>query len=293
MTAYGENAANALVTYLPGHELEIELSWHAVTDIGSQRESNEDSLSIIAPVFAVADGMGGHAAGDIASAAVATRLAEVSQNPPVNRSSLNGALLKAVEDINTQVGFAEKGAGTTVSGVMFGSDPQAPVWEVFNIGDSRVYQMFRGALTQVTADHSIVQHLVDTGAITEEEAENHPHSNVITRAVGFNEEPVPDYLQLALIPGQRILICTDGLTKELTDVGIRHFLRECESAEQAAKELVTQALGNSGRDNVTVIVIDVHAVGDRRDISEITIEPERSNELEDPNEDTAEIVFDE
>lgn len=279
MSAYGENAATKIVSYTPDNDLTIELSWHAVTDIGLRRETNEDSLSVVAPIFAVADGMGGHAAGDVASAAVAYRLAEASQRLPVTRSDLNLALCRAVDDITEAVGEAEQGAGTTVSGIMFGTEADAPVWEVFNIGDSRVYQFFRGALTKVTVDHSIVQHLVDTGAITEEEAESHPHANVITRAVGFNEDPIPDYVQLALIPGQRMLICSDGLTKELTDVGIRHFLAECETAEEAAKELVAQALGNSGRDNVTAIVVDVLAVGELRDIIESTVTPEDTQEV--------------
>jgi protein phosphatase len=115
-----------------------------------------------------------------------------------------------------------------------------------------------------------VQHLIDTGAITEEEAEVHPHANVITRAVGFNEAPIPDYTALALIPGQRLLICSDGLTKELTDIGIQHFLATQPTAEEAARTLVQQALENAGRDNVTVIVIDVHAVGEDR-TEEITM----------------------
>jgi protein phosphatase len=141
---------------------------------------------------------------------------------------------------------------------------------VFNIGDSRVYQYFRGALTQLTVDHSVVQHLIDTGAISVEEAEYHPHANVITRAVGFNEEPVPDFSRLTLIPGQRLLICSDGLTKELTDTGIQHFLGEAKTAKQAARRLVRHALDNAGRDNVTVIVIDVHAVGGSRDTLDLS-----------------------
>src|SRR5690606_2547626 len=99
--------------------------------------------------------------------------------------------------------------------------------------------------------------------------EAHPHANVITRAVGLGEAPVPDYTTLALIPGQRILICSDGLTKELTDVGIQYFLSTEKSAESAAKTLVGQALKNAGRDNISVIVVDVHAVGDVIDTGSI------------------------
>src|SRR5699024_6435194 len=120
------------------------------------------------------------------------------------------------------------------------------------------------------SDHSVVQHLIDTGAISPEEAEIHPHANVITKAVGFNEEPTPDYSELTLIPGQRMLICSDGLTKELTDFGIRHFLSTARTAKDAAEELVQQALQNSGRDNISVIVIDVHALGKLRDTGDLS-----------------------
>lgn len=262
MTARGENATRQRLRYRENCELEIELSWFALTDVGHRRETNQDSYVSIPPVFAVADGMGGHSAGEIASAAVVRRLAELAGSTTVLEKDIDALLSDAVDDIELDAGETELGAGTTVTGVVIGTEASEPTWKVFNIGDSRVYQYFKGALSQVTVDHSVVQHLIDSGAITPEEAEVHPHANVITRAVGFNEAPVPDYTSLALIPGQRILICSDGLTKELTDIGIQHFLANARTAEGAARSLVKQALENAGRDNVTVIVIDVHAVGD-------------------------------
>lgn len=262
MTERGENASRRRLRYREDCDLEIELSWFALTDVGRRRETNQDSYVAIPPIFAVADGMGGHSAGEIASAAVVRRLAELGGSMRVSQDDIDEMLGDAVEDIELDAGETELGAGTTVTGVSIDSCAEAPTWRVFNIGDSRVYQYFKGALSQITVDHSVVQHLIDTGAITEEEAEVHPHANVITRAVGFNEPPIPDYTSLALIPGQRILICSDGLTKELTDIGIQHFLATRRTAEEAARTLVEQALDNAGRDNVTVIVIDVHAVGD-------------------------------
>ena len=261
MTTRGGNAARRRLRYRPDCELEIELSWHALTDVGRKRETNQDSYVCVPPVFAVADGMGGHSAGEIASAAVVRRLAELGGNAPVTEEDIDEALSDAVDDIELDAGDTELGTGTTVTGVCIGTADEDPTWKVFNIGDSRVYQYFKGALSQITVDHSVVQHLMDTGAITEEEAEVHPHANIITRAVGFNEDPIPDYTSLALIPGQRILICSDGLTKELTDIGIQHFLATAGTAEEAATTLVQEALENAGRDNVTVIVIDVHSVG--------------------------------
>lgn len=277
MTARGENASRRRVQIGGSAEstdstgpVEIELSWFAVTDVGRKRDNNQDSYVTMPPLFAVADGMGGHSAGEVASAAVVRRLAELGGPTPVEQQDITSALTDAVEDIELDAGETDLGAGTTVTGVSLSPCAEAPTWNVFNIGDSRVYQYFKGALSQITVDHSVVQHLIDTGAITPEEAEVHPHANVITRAVGFNEEPVPDFTALAVIPGQRLLICSDGLTKELTDVGIQHFLAVSETAEIAAQQLVQAALGNAGRDNVTVVVIDVHAVGELRDTADFS-----------------------
>jgi len=269
VTVRGDNAVRLRLKLREDSDVEIELSWHGRTDVGLRREVNQDSFVAIPPIFAVADGMGGHAAGEVASAAVVRRLAELGGKRAVGRADFEAALDDAIDDIELNVGEAELGTGTTVTGVILGGDIDEPSWTVFNIGDSRVYQFFKGALSQITIDHSVVQHLMDTGQITPEEAEVHPHANVITRAVGLGEDPAPDYGCLALIPGQRLLICSDGLTKELTDVGIRHFLGEAETAKDAADKLIEESLGNMGRDNVTVLVIDVHAVGDARDTVEV------------------------
>jgi len=268
VTARGSNATHERLQYRD--DFEVELSWYAITDVGRRRESNQDSFVAVPPVFAVADGMGGHSAGEIASAAVVRRLADLGGPGPVSPEEIVRALVDAVEDIELDAGETELGTGTTVTGVMFGDDPSRPTWRVFNIGDSRVYHCFGGALTQLTVDHSVVQHLLDTGAITAEEATYHPHSNVITRAVGFNETPVPDFSTIDMVPGQRLLVCSDGLSKELTETGILHFLSSADTAESAAQALVQQALDNEGRDNVTVIVIEVHAIGDPRDTRDLS-----------------------
>jgi protein phosphatase len=269
MTSLGENAARARfdVARTSGHT--VELSWFALTDVGKRRETNQDSMVAVPPIFSVADGMGGHSLGEVASGAVVRSLSKAAQSGSASRKDIIEALSEAVDAIELDAGETDLGAGTTVTGVFLTEVEGEPIWECFNIGDSRVYQWFRGALTQITVDHSVVQHLIDTGQISEDDAEFHPHANVITRAVGFNEEPVPDFTQLALVPGQRILICSDGLTKEITHQGIAHFLSQGNSAEHAAQTLVEQAVTNAGRDNVAVIVIDVHAVGDEKDTSEL------------------------
>ena len=264
MTIRGENASHRVVRFRPDADSAVELSWFGLTDVGLRRETNQDSYVLAPPIFAVADGMGGHSAGEIASAAVVRRLAELGGDRAVSEAEISAALSDAVDDIELDAGQTDLGAGTTVTGVTFAScDDHGTAWRVFNIGDSRVYQYFEGALSQLTVDHSVVQHLMDTGAITPEEA----------------EVPSPDYTALAVVPGQRILICSDGLTKELTELGIRHFLAAAETAEEAARTLVAQALANSGRDNVTVVVIDVHAVldaGEAEDKS--SAEPESNND---------------
>ena len=240
----------------------VTLAWAALTDTGHRREVNEDSLLAQPPLFAVADGMGGHSAGDVASKAVVTRLNEFTGDGAIDAETINRALGLAVADMKSGAGVTDLGTGTTVTGVAVAIVSDAPKLIAFNIGDSRVYQLVAGVLEQVTVDHSVVQELVDAGRITREEADVHPHGNVITRAVGFHEPPVPDYRILPLTPGLRVLVCSDGLTKELTSYGIRHFMMSNPSAEDAVSALVTAALENGGRDNVTAIVLDVLAVDD-------------------------------
>ena len=258
MTQIGNGNARHRVSLPDGTE--ITLAWAAKTDTGLRREVNEDSFLAQAPIFAVADGMGGHAAGDFASAAVVTRLAEHGGKPVISTGDIDASLHRAVQDMSRGAGVTDEGSGTTVTGVALGIISDEPTWIVYNIGDSRVYRLVGGVLEQLTTDHSIVQELVDAGQITREEADTHPHSNVITRAVGFHEAPIPDYRAIAIEPGMRLLVCSDGLTKELTSYGIRHFLVANDRAEKAAAQLVDAALGNGGRDNITVVVIDVLAI---------------------------------
>jgi protein phosphatase len=178
----------------------------------------------------------------------------------IDAEAIDRSLSLAVEDMASGAGVTDLGTGTTVTGAALAVVSGVPQWIVFNIGDSRVYQLISGVLEQLTIDHSVVQEMVDAGRITREEADVHPHGNVITRAVGFHEPPIPDYRVLPVRPGMRLLICSDGLTKELTPYGIRHFLMSNPQPESAARALVEAALDNGGRDNVTVIVLDVLAL---------------------------------
>nr|WP_174247745.1 protein phosphatase 2C domain-containing protein [Galbitalea soli] len=235
----------------------IRLTWAAATDTGHRRAANEDSYIAQSPVFAVADGMGGHSAGDLASAAVVTRLAEVISQGFATTESIDRALEKATDDIDQVGDERQLGVGTTVTGAVLTLQAGEPYFAVFNIGDSRVYQFERNELRQVTVDHSVVQEMVEQGLISREQAEHHPDSNVITRAVGFNMPPTADYWMLPLRPGFRLLICSDGLTKELGDERIRLHMAAGLSATETSHALVDAALAAGGRDNITTIVLDV------------------------------------
>lgn len=261
MTALGRSSVRHTVT-LPDRSDAIELSWHGVTHTGYRRTVNEDSYLADVPLFAVADGMGGHSHGDRASDAVVRRLQAAVDGEFIEPVAIVEALRRATADIH-QLDDDELGIGTTVTGVALSLADGRPVVSVFNVGDSRVYRFVGNDLEQVTVDHSIVQEMVDAGQLTPEQAEDHPESNVITRAVGFSLEPEIDMRQLELRAGMRLLLCSDGLTKEVPLQRLRLHLAARLSARETANALVDAALAQGGRDNITVIVIDVvRAPGD-------------------------------
>jgi protein phosphatase len=235
----------------------ILLSWGMATDTGHKRAHNEDSMIAAPTVFAVADGMGGHAAGDLASKAVVTRLSEKAARGVMSAEAVMEALVAATADISHAVDEHELGVGTTATGIALTLLGGQPHWVVFNVGDSRVYLFEHNVLTQLTVDHSVVQELVSAGLISADDAEHHPDSSVVTRAVGFNAEPVPDFWLIPVITGSRILVCSDGLTREVGDAALRQHLAGSLSSEETAHALIDAALVGGGRDNVTVIVVDV------------------------------------
>jgi protein phosphatase len=257
MTRHGEDVARRSfpVPGRPGQQ--VTLAWAAVSDVGRRRQANEDSVIVQPPVFAVADGMGGHAAGDRASAAGVDRLLALAGRDDVDRNAVGGALTLAAHDIDDLAEHLPLGAGTTVTGAVLDVAASEPSFVVFNVGDSRVYSLIGNELAQVTHDHSVVQELVDRGLLSEADAETHPESNVVTRALGFHEAPRPDFWSIPLRRGMRLLLCSDGLTKELPPARLRLHLAARLSAAETASALVDAALAAGGRDNVTVIVIDV------------------------------------
>nr|WP_274637506.1 protein phosphatase 2C domain-containing protein [Microbacterium bovistercoris] len=245
----------------------VDLAWAAVTDVGRRREANQDALLAEYPLFVVADGMGGHIGGEIASTSTIDRLRPVAESGAVSPKAIEKALSRAVKDIAGHPGSTDDGTGTTVTGVYLEASGDDPHWVTLNIGDSRVYLQRDGQVIQITTDHSVVQELIAAGRLSPEEAENHPYGNVITRAVGPSDSVKPDYVRLDLVDGDRFVICSDGLTKELTDYGIQHFLGEHVDAGEAVSAMLEAALENGGRDNISIIVLDVavHRAGDRPD----------------------------
>lgn len=235
----------------------LELSWAAATDTGRRREVNQDAVLAEFPLYAVADGMGGHIGGEIASSSTVDRLRPLATAGTVTPRTIEKALSRAVKDIATHPGATDDGTGTTLTGVYYDTTGGVPHWVTLNIGDSRVYLVRDGQIVQITTDHSVVQELVAAGRLSPEEAENHPYGNVITRAVGPSDSVKPDYVRLDLVDGDRFVICSDGLTKELTDYGIQHFLGEHPDPGSAVSAMLEAALENGGRDNITIIVLDV------------------------------------
>lgn len=239
----------------PGGE-PFTLTWGAVTDVGHKRSHNEDSLVADPPVFAVADGMGGHSAGDVASDAVVTRLSQLDDDV-VEPRQIAEALGRATVDLTHAVDEAGLGVGTTVTGAALTVVDDVLSWAVFNIGDSRTYVFEDFALEQVTRDHSVVQELVSAGMLDARDAESHPDANVITRAVGFGDSPMLDVWLLPVRAGTRLLICSDGLTREVSDAHIRERMSDGLGPLETARVLRDDALEAGGRDNITAVIVDV------------------------------------
>ncbi|WP_402372603.1 PP2C family protein-serine/threonine phosphatase [Isoptericola rhizosphaerae] len=242
---------------------ELVLSWGAATHEGRRRRVNEDGFLAGDGVFLVADGMGGHDAGEVASAFALEALSplrDVARIDPDVVVDLVAAAQERVRGIET--GPGGRGAGTTLTGAVVAYQDDVPYWLFVNVGDSRTYLMSAGTLDQVSVDHSEVQQLVDAGLLTEEEAREHPRRNVVTRALGADDTPSPDFRYVPVVVDDRLLVCSDGLTLELTDERIAQLLLEHPDPQEAAGRLVDEAIAAGGRDNITVIVVDVASAAD-------------------------------
>lgn len=239
------------------------LKTFSVTDIGKRRKLNQDyvytSEQPVGPVpnlFIVADGMGGHNAGDFASRlAVNTIVEEIAAS---QEKKLENMFEDAIELANQKVYEVAsnrpelEGMGTTVVAATFSDG----ILFVANVGDSRLYVVGRHGMKQITKDHSWVEEMVRRGGLGKEEARNHPDRNIITRAVGAEEKVKPDFFRVELKEDDMVLMCTDGLTNMLEDEEIRMTLDGARDIVEQAETLVSRANENGGRDNISVILIE-------------------------------------
>ena len=247
----------------------------AATDVGRVRDHNEDCHLAAGGLYLVADGMGGHAAGEVASRIAVETVQEVTSRAVVVRDDVVRALTEANDRILRSVARhpAQTGMGTTAAGLAIVSQGGSSHWAVFNVGDSRVYRLARGRMEPVTVDHSEVRELVDAGLITEAEAARHPLRNVVTRSLGSDSMPPVDLWVFPPQPGERFLVCSDGLNGELSDAEISRLLADHEDPQQAADALVRAAVDAGGRDNVTVVVVALDALADSDDDPDVDTAP--------------------
>ncbi len=238
------------------------LRWGSASHQGQLRAQNEDHAHAGEGLFVVADGMGGHLAGEVASEMAVSRLDE---RLPTDAANTLDGLVAAINEANREIYDSsidnpdQAGMGTTVTAIAVVTDPHdGEVFAVANVGDSRGYVLRHGRLRQVTIDHSFVQELVAEGAISRDEARTHPRRNIVTRALGIEPYVRVDSWTMPIIRGDRFVLCSDGLVDEVTDDTITHVLAtHRDDPEAAARALVDAANDAGGRDNITVVVIDV------------------------------------
>lgn len=238
----------------------VRHAYGAVTDIGRVREHNEDSLLAQPPLFAVADGLGGHLAGEVASSIAIDVL--VASAP---RHADSKALARAVHAANRAVvGAAEEGTGRSGMGTtLTAAIVEGTHVAIAHVGDSRAYLLRAGTLERLTEDHSMVADMIRRGTLTEEESRVHPNRSVITRALGTDPNMCADTYDIDAAIGDRLLLATDGLTGMLTDGEIADIATSSTDPQAAAKALVDAANEAGGQDNISVVVVDVggHELG--------------------------------
>lgn len=238
----------------------------SITDIGRKRQLNEDYVVAVQDtvgrfpnLFIVADGMGGHKAGEYASRETAEIMQETifhstkMGTEEIFREALAAANQRVYQDARSSQ--EREGMGTTVVACTI----EGKQLSVMNVGDSRLYLVNEEGIHQVTVDHSLVEEMVREGILTRDKAKNHPKKNIITRAVGVMADVQPDFFKAELKEGDRILLCSDGLSNMLEDEELQLIVNSVGSLEEKARMLVDAANGNGGRDNISVILIEPFA----------------------------------
>ena len=230
------------------------LMWGARSDVGCVRSHNEDSYLVQSPLFCVCDGMGGHAAGEVASSIAVETIAKMA--PKAADPALLGAAIEAANAAIIEAainGLGKPGMGCTATAAYI----QDTTLAIAHVGDSRAYLLHEGTLIRVTRDHSYVEELVDAGEITADEARVHPNRSVITRALGSDPLMYADHFQLNIEEGDRLILCSDGLSSMIPDGEIENIATQSSTAQICTDNLVDAALAAGGSDNVTVVVVDV------------------------------------
>lgn len=244
----------------------VHLSCGAASDVGRVRTVNQDAWLAVPPVFVVADGMGGHHGGEVASGIVVeefARLAEAGYDRRDPVPEVSACLAECQRRILAYA--AEAGApgehawyaGTTVVAALACEDDAGPTWLLVNLGDSRIYRLLDDELERVTVDHSLVQELVDAGVIDENQAARHPERHVVTRALGGPEWREPDFFMIPMTSAPRLLLCSDGVTGMLSDEELARVLGSAEDSRDAAVGVVVASVEAGGEDNTTAVVVDV------------------------------------
>jgi protein phosphatase len=233
--------------------------YHAFTDTGQQRRHNEDAYYARSPVFAVADGMGGAQAGEVASHAAVEAVAAGLPDDGTPEDRLAAVVRRANEAIfrMSREDDSRAGMGTTLTAVHVGERDVA----VAHVGDSRAYRLRDGELSRLTEDHSLVEEMRRRGQLTAEEADEHPQRSIITRALGPEPDVLVDTRSWAARDGDVLLLCSDGLTSMIPEAHVAEIMREAASLEQAGRSLVAAANRAGGRDNITVVLLRLEEVG--------------------------------
>jgi len=259
------NDSSRLHLSATGRRQRSRYPFSAQTNVGRQRALNEDSILALPPLFAVADGLGGHEAGEVASALAIDTLRDHApravNTPALVRAvhAANGAIMQAAEG-----GIGHTGMGSTMTAIMVEHGKAA----IAQVGDSRAYLLRSHRLSQITEDHSVVAALLRSGHITAEEARFHPQRSVITRALGSDPNLIVDHFELTVLRGDRLLLCSDGLTSMVDDTHIAAILNGKLDPQQTAAALIEAANKAGGADNISAIVIDIDedapAIGPKR-----------------------------
>ena len=234
----------------------LRLTWGGATDQGRIRANNQDAMYADSGLFVVADGMGGHQGGEVAANLAVRTLTNAERS---DREQLREAVAEANRVVHqTALEEAElHGMGTTLTTLAVSQEANTHQFVILNVGDSRVYRHRDGQLEQLTEDHSYVAELVRRGELDDEAAQAHPYRNMLTRAIGVHAEVEIDEWLLEPVSGDRFMLCSDGLTNELADLEIAEQLRFDKDPSTTAKALVGLANERGGRDNSTVLIVDV------------------------------------